>query len=106
MRFGVITQIEQHGNMATALGQVFQETEKMSEANGWQSKYEHVNPAISLQLHMPVFTLGEILILDESGREVAGAGRKPSKWYVTCEEFNTVEEAVARAQQLEEEAYA
>lgn len=54
----------------------------------------------AIALRAPVFTLGEILILNEDGRELAGAGRKPSKWYVTTEEFDSLEDAVAKVQQV------
>ena len=46
----------------------------------------------------PVFVLGEILVVDESGREIGGKGRKPSKWWVEHETFNNVEDAVKRSQ--------
>ena len=49
---------------------------------------------------LPVFTLGEVLIVDSGGREVVGAQRKPSKWYVDYEGFVTVEQAVQRAQEV------
>jgi hypothetical protein len=49
---------------------------------------------------LPVFHLGEVLILDQNGREVAGVGRKPSKWSVEVEEFITLDEAVQRAQEV------
>ena len=48
-----------------------------------------------------VFELGEILILDgEYGREVAGRGRKPSKWFVECKHFDNLEHAVECANSL------
>jgi hypothetical protein len=43
------------------------------------------------------FTLGEVLICDEDGRELVGGGRKPSKWFCTTEEFGDLDTAVARA---------
>ena len=47
-----------------------------------------------------VFEEGEILIVDESGREVAGLRRKPSKWYVEYEEFEDLEKAIERAKEV------
>jgi hypothetical protein len=48
-----------------------------------------------------VFELGEILILDgEYGREVAGRGRKPYKWFVECKHFDNIEQAVECANSL------
>ena len=49
---------------------------------------------------LPVFHLGEILILDEFGREVSGMCRKPSKWSVEVEEFNDLQEAIKCVQKL------
>ena len=56
---------------------------------------------LALALRAPVFTLGEVLICDGDGREVVGAGRKPSKWSVGHESFSTAEEAVARAREVQ-----
>jgi hypothetical protein len=42
------------------------------------------------------FRQGEILVLADSGREPFGEGRKPAKWSVTCEEFETLAAALAR----------
>jgi hypothetical protein len=53
---------------------------------------------------LPVFDLGEILILDSPyGREVCGRGRKPSKWFVEFEHFTKLEYAVKRSQALIQE---
>jgi hypothetical protein len=49
---------------------------------------------------LPVFHLGELLILDHTGREVTGVGRKPSKWSVEVKEFITLDEAVQMAQEV------
>lgn len=38
--------------------------------------------------------------LGPDGREFAAPGRKPDKWSVQTEEFATVEEAIARAQEV------
>lgn len=59
-----------------------------------------LGPAALLSLRAPVFTLGEILLLDEDGREVDGPGRKPSKWGVSIQEFETLDDAVARSQEV------
>jgi hypothetical protein len=58
------------------------------------------NPNSYINAKLPVFFLGEILILDGSGREAAGQQRKPSKWSVEIEEFNTLDEAVSKAQEV------
>jgi len=86
MSYAVIVDIDNNpiGNLATALGSLF-------DAVG--------NPIglAALRLRVPVFHLGEILVLDGSGREVSGLGRKPGKWSVTIEEFTDIDLAVARA---------
>jgi len=51
-------------------------------------------------MRVRVFELGEILIVDGDGREVAGRGRKPGKWGVELEEFLSLEAAVARARDV------
>jgi len=47
-----------------------------------------------IDVSLPVFNLGEVLILDNNGREATGRGRKPSKWSVEVEEFNNLNEAI------------
>ena len=44
-------------------------------------------------LRAPVFSLGEVLILDERGREVGYPGRKPDKWLVEVVTVSSLEEA-------------
>lgn len=113
--YGVITAIEEGGAMANAGPDVYVEV----EASGWNAdltewsngKYLPLWQATSLipaellvKIHVPVFHLGEILALGPTGREVLSPGRKPSKWFVTCEEFSTFEEAFTRAAQVQREA--
>ena len=50
-----------------------------------------------MHVHVPVFEEGEILILDEDGREVAGHLRKPDKWGIEYEVFDNLEDAIKRA---------
>lgn len=50
-----------------------------------------------------VFILGELLILNESGREPFGHGRKPSKWNIDIELFDDLDAAIARAEAVAEE---
>jgi len=52
-----------------------------------------------LMCQTPVFTLGEIMIIDSNDRSIPD-GRKPSKWDVGCEYFNDVESAIKRARQV------
>jgi len=60
---------------------------------------------VGIELREPVFNVGEILILDESGREVGYPGRKPSKWLVTCELFgDDLDAAIKRSKEVFEES--
>lgn len=102
MKFGVITETERHGNMASALGAVFRKVHEGDESNDWVDEYDYVPFDSALHLYTQVFWRGEIIVLDSDGREVGGQGRKPSKWYVTCEEFDNIEDAVARSREVSE----
>jgi hypothetical protein len=53
------------------------------------------------RVRVPVFVEGEILILEaESGREIAGHLRKPSKWFVEYEVYDSLEEAIKAVTKL------
>ena len=105
MNFGVITRVPDHrkgerGNLASAMGEVF-----LAPNGGYDDDVVPLHdalgaPMLALSMLVPNFRLSEILVLDGSGREVAGAGRKPDKWDVDCEEFDTIEAAVARAREV------
>jgi len=56
-----------------------------------------------LNMRAKVFELGEILFLDEGGREIVGAGRKPDKWMIEIETVDTIEEAIALSQRVTKE---
>ena len=57
--------------------------------------------SLFLSLRAPVFVAGEILILDEEdSREVDGRGRKPSKWDVSVEHFENLEDALAKSREV------
>ena len=60
----------------------------------------NINETDQVDVSLPVFSLGEILILDSCGREVAGRGRKPSKWIVNCQEFDNLDDAIVCAQKV------
>lgn len=54
-----------------------------------------------LSFMVPVFELGEIVILTHrGGREVDGKQRKPSKWFVEVEEYRSLPKAVARSREV------
>ena len=61
-----------------------------------EAPYGSIQVMSLLSLCEPVFVLGEIMVLS-GGRELSGRGRKPIKWGVECEVFDTIEEAEARA---------
>lgn len=101
MNFGVITRVAtppKGGNLAMA--QLYVKTGPESEANDFLGDWTHHTVA-TLSMRTPVFCVGEILILDGDGREVAGRGRKPSKWDVDVEHFDSLEDAVERAKELQ-----
>ncbi|MDD3019823.1 MAG: hypothetical protein PHX61_02430 [Alphaproteobacteria bacterium] len=52
-----------------------------------------------IMCNVPVFELGEILVMGSNDRTIPD-GRKPSKWDVGCEYFNTIEEAVKRSKEV------
>jgi hypothetical protein len=63
--------------------------------NADEKGIDHINA------HIPVFALGEVLILDSPyGREIAGMRRKPSKWFVEVEEFSHLDDAIEKAQEV------
>lgn len=99
MKFGVVVKVPEgddvFGNLAIPSDGVW-----IARDPSNPMKVESVGPHMLLALRVPVFAMGEILVLDESGREVAGHGRKPSKWSVDVETFDTIELAVARAKAL------
>lgn len=106
MKFGVITRIPdaekgESGNMAFALPYFL--TEQPGPTNDFLGRVESgakVLGAAAIAVRMPVFSLGEVLILDADGREIAGDRRKPGKWDVDCETYDRLDEALARATAL------
>lgn len=49
---------------------------------------------------VPVFALGEIIVLDDSGREIGGLGRRPAGWDVDVEHFDDVNAAIKRSREV------
>ena len=61
--------------------------------------WHRVNRALLGGMFMtPVFTRGEVLWLDENGRDPIG--RKPTKWFVEVEYFTSPEDAIERSKQV------
>lgn len=84
------------GNMAAALGEVHRGVG--DQGHGMPERYE---PILSLDLFLPVFHVGEVLIVEPgSEREYGYPGRKPSKWQVTYERYADVQAACRRAQEV------
>lgn len=107
MRFLVITAVpspESGGNMAVPMN-IYRRIEKDPQGR-CEPLPNNIQAALMLGCAQPVFTLGEVLIVGEDGRELAGRGRKPSKWYVEVEECFTVAAAVKRAREVQEAAEA
>jgi hypothetical protein len=99
VQFCVITSVPEApdvGNLALDVQVYLQD-----EGNGYKafSDPDLLGPGV-LMLRTPVFVAGEILILDDSGREVAGKGRKPDKWGVKFEYFDDIHSAIRRAQEV------
>ena len=95
--FGVITHIERENDASGCYDVMAQK-----DFEGvWSTVAEFDAKKPYIQLHLPVFKLGEILILEsEWKREVSGRCRSPRKWFVTCEEFEYLEEAIDRAKEV------
>lgn len=77
----------QGGNMAAAL------------TYGLSSELAY---AVLIKGRIPVFTLGEILILDENDRDV-GTTRKPSKWSIETTDFDNLEDAIKCSEAVQNE---
>lgn len=101
--FCVITQVPDPdtdgGNLAAALTYVPKDSE-LSAEQARQLRFSAL-----LHLRTPVFTLGEILVLDGNDRDY-GTTRKPSKWFIEYECCDTVEEAIAISGRVTSEAEA
>jgi len=108
MRFAVVTKTPSlAGNLAAA----FEFYTEKQDGDGLSrmgvatrdEDFERVPFEVCLSLRMPVFHVGEILILDHTGREVGYPGRKPSKWDVEIDEYDDVLTAVLRSKEVSSE---
>jgi len=106
IKYGVITNVPDldgdgmFGNVSLPMNPFYYVTKMGDKSTDYVDVIKKMTGIEMLMLRIPVFILSEILILDLTGREVAGYGRKPDKWSVTCEEFDTIEEALARAKEV------
>jgi len=101
MKLCVITKVPdpdkgEDGNLALALPLYFQPNSETKPLPALD-----VIGAAIITIMAPVFWLGEILVVDEGGREIGGKGRKPSKWAVEYEEFDDLAEAVRRSREVQ-----
>lgn len=58
-----------------------------------------------VRVRVEVWEVGELLILDESEREVSGRCRKPYKWGVGLKVFDRIEDAIACAVHVTDESF-
>lgn len=58
-----------------------------------------------LHVKLPLFELGEILLVGRTGREIGGMQRKPSKWGVESERYWMRRKAIRRALEVIRESY-
>jgi len=109
MQYIVITKVPKvpsSGNLALAHLDTYIETESPhyhAPDGTFEGKYTSLLEKIGLGflfLRQEVFQLGEVLITQDGERECVGAGRKPSKWNVEYEVFDSIEMAVAKAREL------
>lgn len=88
------------GNLASSMGDLWVEVPKKNPDD--DDVFEQVDALSALHVYTPVFTLGEILVLDEEdGREVGGMGRAPRKWFVEVEHYDDINKAVRRARAVQ-----
>jgi hypothetical protein len=103
-QFQVITMVppvDEDGNLAMAFTPLIEQIEQPRESNDYKGKYRKVDFGLAfLNLRQPVFQLGEIVIVNSDGREVICDGRKASKWFVEYEEFDNIEDAIRRSQEV------
>ena len=49
--------------------------------------FDKKNQPKTISVNLEVFSLGEIIVVDKSSREIGGWGRKADKWFVEYKEF-------------------
>lgn len=117
MKIVVVTKADpEPGNMAIGSMNLYIQTNEDDPAyDGYLKKVEPFSEwlmntlpreqavGLLLNLRKPVFEVGEIMFLDEGGRELNGIGRKPDKWNVEVESVDSVEAAVMLSLQITEQ---
>jgi hypothetical protein len=97
LRYQVITRVPDPDLDPTATGNLYDAIGWWPDGGDYDYKAKAVRDYKRGSMWMPVFELGEVVIVNESGREVVGHGRKADKWDVGYEEFDDIEQAIARA---------
>lgn len=92
-KFQVITKVSDgEGNLASTVNDLWFQSSDGS--------VEKVDFELSMHYMTSVFNVGEILIVNESGREIPFPGRKASKWDVVYEEYDDLEVALERSEKV------
>ena len=90
-------------NCADSFIYVKTDTKDSDEPQYFLECYHDVDDAqmeISVECKVPVFQVGEVLILNDYGREIPYPGRKPSKWYVDYEMYDDLDAALERSRDV------
>ena len=107
MIYGVITELpaDPRGNSAMVANELWWDPQ--GEGGSYDDPLVPLHEKVGagmLYIQAPVFRLGEVMYLNEDGRELYGQGRKPSKWSVQYETFSSATEACARSIDILREA--
>lgn len=90
------------GNLASAVGSLWWDPQ--GDGGNWDDPpvplHEKLGPGV-VYIQTPLWTVGEILVLDEHGRDQFG--RKPSKWDVKIEAVPNADMLAAYVRLLTEE---
>lgn len=107
LRYAVITRIPrypdevvgEHGyrNMYDDL--IYYDDENLVLTEG--DHLEEIEHSKIFRIKRQTFRLGEVIPIDEYGREFGGDGRKPSKWVVDFEVYDSVIDAILRGEEAQ-----
>ena len=104
-RIQVITKVPPHKSGNNLYDEIMVE-QRFEFSDSTHRPFDYQNekkmPTKFLHVKLPVFELGEIIVVDECDREVGGEKRKPSKWLVEYKEFKLedIEKAIRLAKKL------
>lgn len=99
LRYAVATRAGANGGNLAVRGDVMVQTGPPDDSNDFLGTHKTAFEVMgigAIALRVPVFAVGEVLIMD-GDREATGQQRKPGKWDVETETFETPEAAVERA---------